>query len=110
MARKRRGLIAVAGLAALAGPAGAAEPEQGKRLFDRYCAECHAPGPGHAGTQALGATRGEQAAVLEQRRDLTPGYIIQTVRNGLVEMPPFRPTEIDDATLQQLAAWLARAR
>ena len=83
---------------------------EGKRLFDRHCAECHAAGFGHPGTQQLGWTRGADRAVLEQRSDLPAAYISLIVRNGLQEMPAFRPTEINDAELRQLADYLARPR
>lgn len=100
-------LLALSGVTANAAD-GVVAP--GKKTFDRYCAECHAPGFGHPGTQQLGWTRGEKKANLEQRTDLQAAYIVAIVRNGLQEMPAFRPTEIDDAGLQQLAAWLARPR
>jgi (+)-pinoresinol hydroxylase len=80
----------------------------GKQLFDRHCAECHAPGDGHPGTQRLRWSRGEAYAVLERRRDLTADFITVIVRNGLYEMPPFRPTEISQQELTQLSAYLAR--
>jgi mono/diheme cytochrome c family protein len=87
-----------------------ADPTAGKLVFERRCAECHAPGFGHPGTQQLGWTRGEGRAVLERRSDLTAAYIDFVVRNGLMEMPAFRPTEITDAELQQLADYLARSK
>jgi mono/diheme cytochrome c family protein len=80
----------------------------GKQIFQHLCAECHAPGFGHPGTQQLGWTRGESLSLLEKRTDLQPAYIRLVVRNGLLEMPPFRPTEINETQLQQLAAYLAR--
>ena len=100
-------------LAALALPAGAAAPAAtvdapppGKKVFDRYCAECHAPGHGHPGTQQLEWTRGKALSVLEERKDLIPAYVATVVRNGLHEMAPFRPTEIDDAALSDLLNYL----
>jgi mono/diheme cytochrome c family protein len=87
-----------------------AEPAAGKQIFDRHCAECHAPGFGHPGTQQLGWTRGEKNAVLEERRDLLPAYITLVVRNGLLEMPAFRPTEIDERELRQLTEYLTRRK
>jgi mono/diheme cytochrome c family protein len=90
--------------------ASAADWTEGKRVFERRCAECHAPGVGHPGTQQLGWTRGDSRAILEQRSDLTAAYISVIVRNGLVEMPAFRPTEINDTQLRQLADYLARPR
>lgn len=101
--------IAVASLALTSITAQAADVAPGKRTFDRYCAECHAPGFGHPGTQQLGWTRGEKKAVLEQRKDLVPAYVAAIVRNGLMEMPGFRPTEISDAELKQLADYVASA-
>lgn len=84
-----------------------ADEPLGKQVFAQHCAECHAPGFGHPGTQRLGWSRGERYAILEQRKDLTAGYIRAIVRHGLLEMPPFRPTEISEADLDQLAAYLA---
>ena len=87
----------------------AADASAGKLLFDRHCAECHAPGFGHPGTQQLGWTRGAERAVLEQRKDLAAAYVSAIVRNGLVEMPGFRPTEISNANLKVLAEYVASA-
>ena len=83
----------------------AADPD-GKQLFRRYCAECHDPGFGHPGTQMLEQLRGKSLSILEQRTDLKPEYIEFVVRHGLWEMPAYRPAEIDDAQLAQLARYL----
>jgi hypothetical protein len=58
-------------------------------------------------TQQLEWTRGKQFSILEERKDLIPAYVVAVVRNGLHEMAPFRPTEIDDAALSELVAYLA---
>ena len=79
----------------------------GKQVFDRYCAECHAPGFGHPGTMQLERTRGRAQSLLEARKDLIPVYVSTVVRNGLAEMPPYRPSEIDDAALSALVQYLA---
>ncbi|MHA4915518.1 c-type cytochrome, partial [Enterococcus faecium] len=42
--------------------------------------------------------------------DLDPVYIRVVVRQGLVEMAPWRPTEISDAELAQLAQYLGRRK
>lgn len=108
--------VAVAMVAVASGMLGAAavqaaEPAPpGKQVFDRYCAECHAPGSGHPGTQQLEWTRGKPLSVLEARKDLLPAYVATVVRNGLVEMPPYRPTEIDDTALAALLQYLAPDR
>jgi len=88
----------------------AADPNQGKQVFDRYCSECHAPGFGHAGTQRLELARGKEFSVLEARKDLVPLYVSTIVRNGLFEMPAYRPTEIDDSALTALVQYLAPAK
>ena len=88
----------------------AAEPPPGKALFEKHCAECHAPGFGHPGTQRLGWNRGERFAVLEQRKDLSADYVRAIVRRGLFEMPAFRPSEISDQELKELSVYLTRAR
>jgi mono/diheme cytochrome c family protein len=92
------------------GSAVAADAPPGKALFDRDCAPCHAAGTGHAGTMRLAETRGPAKAVLEQRTDLDPAYIRLVVRRGLVEMPPWRPSELDDAALNQLVQYLTRGQ
>jgi mono/diheme cytochrome c family protein len=85
------------------------ELEHGKQVFDYWCAPCHAPGPRHPGTQALEALyKGQKPAALEQREDLRPPVTATFVRNGVSIMPPFRKTEISDADLAALAAYLAR--
>ncbi len=87
-----------------------ADTPPGKAVFDRSCAACHARGPGHPGTQRLAQLRGADRAVLEDRTDLEPAYIRVVVRHGLIEMPAWRPTEIDEAALAQLVQYLARGR
>ena len=86
----------------------AADSGAGKQVFERYCANCHAPGVGHPGTQMLGWLKGDKQAVLEQRTDLLPEYVTLVVRRGLAEMPPIRPSEINDAALANLVAYLTR--
>jgi mono/diheme cytochrome c family protein len=110
----RASLLIAGALLALAGPAWTADvaagTAPGKALFASHCAYCHAAGPGHAGTMRLTEARGAAKAVLEERTDLDPAYVRLVVRQGLVEMPPWRRTEIDDAALQQIAAYLTRPR
>ena len=82
--------------------------QRGKAVFDYWCAPCHAPGPGHPGTQSLEFRyRGEVPAALEARENLTPEYVKAMVRQGLLMMAPFRKTEITDAELDDLARYLA---
>ena len=98
-------LLALALLAAQMARAQA--PAPGKQVFDRFCSECHAPGFGHPGTQELEQVRGKQRSVLEKRTDLAAEYVRYVVRHGLWQMPPYRPSEIDDHQLDLLASYLS---
>ena len=84
--------------------------EHGRDVYRKWCAPCHAPGPEHhPGTEALVAKyKGEKPGALEERTDLTVEFTRQMVRNGVSIMPFFRKTEISDADLDALAAFLAR--
>ncbi|HLF13164.1 MAG TPA: cytochrome c [Gammaproteobacteria bacterium] len=82
--------------------------QRGDQVFQYWCAPCHAPGPKHPGTQALDALyRGQKPGALEERTDLVPALTETFVRTGVSIMPPFRKTEISDADLAALAAYLA---
>jgi len=59
------------------------------------------------GTVSLMA-RGQKPAVLEERTDLTATAIKTFVRHGVLFMPTFRKTEISDADLDAIAAYLTR--
>ena len=105
----RRLLSAAAafGVCALASAAESPTTE-GHAVFEKWCAPCHAPGPGHPGTTAIAALyKGAKPAALEQRTDLTPAVVKQFVRKGVSVMPFFRKTEISDTELDALAAYLA---
>ena len=94
--------------------------QRGQEVFQARCLACHGaipeaivPGglPPMPGTQALQARyQGEKPALLQQRADLTPELITAFVRKGAGSMPFFRPTEITDADLAALGAYLARNR
>jgi len=89
-------------------PAAAQEQPDGKGVFDKWCAPCHGAGPGRPGTGALQALyKGTKPALLEERTDLVPQITKNFVRNGVSVMPFFRKTEISDAELDALAAYLA---
>ena len=61
------------------------------------------------GTDALAAKyKGAKPARLEERTDLTPEFIKTFVRNGVSVMPFFRKTELSDADLEALSAYLTR--
>jgi mono/diheme cytochrome c family protein len=89
---------------------------RGKQVYEYNCIACHGLGPGFppfpelAGT---GALRMKYAgtnipAILTERTDLTPELVEVFVRNGISVMPFYRKTEIDDADLSALGAYLSR--
>lgn len=110
--------VACYGLAAHAQERGtrADEIEGGKRVYDRWCAPCHAPGIGLPGFDGLPGTQQlrikyrdtDIPAVLDQRTDLVPDFIETIVREGVSFMPQFRKTEVSDEDLAALTAYLMR--
>lgn len=96
------------------GSAVAADASRGKLVFETWCKGCHEPLPGKgivppAGTYTLRQRYGDTLpAALEQRADLNPAFIRVMVRNGLRVMPPTRKTEISDADLEALIAYLVK--
>lgn len=98
-------------LVALAVPA--AEPaaltpqqQEGREVFNSKCIWCH--GPNLWGTYNLAHRLGPDHALLEQRTDLVGPFVKSVVRNGLSSMPPLRRTEISDAQLDAVVAYLTR--
>jgi len=81
--------------------------ERGREVYQKWCTPCHGTGLGKPGTSAA-AAHGAEPAVLEQRTDLTPKMIETAVRNGVNFMPRFRKTEISNADLAAVVAYLAR--
>lgn len=82
--------------------------QAGKDVFAHWCASCHAANPGLAGTLALQTKyKGSKPAALEDRTDLNPDIVAYFVRNGVAWMAPFRKTEISDAELAALGAYLS---
>ena len=96
-------------------PNGADQVERGKQVYDYWCLPCHGAGlglPGFAelpGTQQLRIKYRDTAIspLLTERTDLVPEFVKVIVRQGVSFMPQFRKTEISDADLEALAAYLA---
>lgn len=81
---------------------------RGREAYDYWCLPCHDAGPEMPGTAALRVRYGnEKPAVLTERDDLLPEFTTAIVRNGIAVMPYFRKTEISDADLEAIAAYLA---
>ncbi|HZF14758.1 MAG TPA: cytochrome c [Steroidobacteraceae bacterium] len=108
-------LLAALGVSvAIMGPAladDAAAVKAGDAVFQKWCAPCHGHGPDKPGTIALQALyKGAKPAALEDRTDLTPDFLKLYVRHGVSVMPPFRKTEVSDADLAVLTAYLMRTK
>jgi len=73
-------------------PASQAQADSGRTVYERWCVPCHyrlvTPAP-----------------LLE--RALSPERIAEAVRKGVFVMPRFRKTEVSDADLAALTAYLA---
>jgi mono/diheme cytochrome c family protein len=100
-------------LGAVFAPALAAQDDdalvRGKTVYDHYCYPCHGVGAAKAGTTVLQYRyKGEKPALLAERTDLTPAVVKAFVRNGVALMAKFRKTEITDAELDDLAAYVTR--
>ncbi|HEX4025609.1 MAG TPA: cytochrome c [Steroidobacteraceae bacterium] len=115
-------LLAVVTLTRAQPPSAApAQIQRGHAVFEQWCAGCHNPDPAlqahggglvgqvFAGTYALQQRyHGTEPAALEQRTDLHPAYIRQMVRQGRNLMPRTRKTEVSDADLDAVVAYLTR--
>jgi mono/diheme cytochrome c family protein len=97
-------------------PARAGQIEDGRQVYEYWCATCHGTGLGLPGFGGLPGTQQLQikyrgtdiSPVLEERTDLVPEFVKVIVRQGISFMPQFRKTEISDADLEALAAYLTR--
>ena len=104
--------LAIMALALAAAGAGADEPsltpqqQQGKRLYNHLCVYCHSPGVW--GTNRLSKRMDKEHAVLEDRADLSADAIQTIVRTGIGSMPPLRKSELTDADVSAIAAYLTR--
>ena len=87
----------------------AALQAQGRAVYGKWCAPCHDPGVAHPGTHALAVKyQGIKSGVLLEWTDLPAAMVKVLVRHGISVMPQFRKTEISDADLDALAAFLSR--
>jgi len=84
--------------------------ERGAAVFNNWCSACHSRGPQNApGTASLqNKYQGSVPAALQDRRDLTPDLVKFFVRNGVAMMAPLRKTEVSEADLDALAAYLTQ--
>ncbi|HEY6925356.1 MAG TPA: cytochrome c [Steroidobacteraceae bacterium] len=82
------------------------QQQQGKRLYSHICVYCHSAGVW--GTNRLSKRMDKEHAVLENRTDLSSGAIQTIVRTGIGSMPPLRKSELSDAEVSAIAAYLTR--
>jgi len=87
--------------------------ERGGAKFEHSCAPCHAAGIGDDGRAMLPGTdalrikyRGALPELLEKRTDLTADALRAFIRFGTWSMPAFRPTEVTERDIQDIAAYL----
>jgi mono/diheme cytochrome c family protein len=104
-----------AGSTAVQSPeARAAREARGKERYEYWCATCHAGDPREGGRYLPGTAsliakyKGTRPGSLEERTDLTAPYVKLVIRRGSQGMPFFRKTEIPDAEMEDIAAYLAR--
>ena len=80
---------------------------RGEAVYEYWCNACHGPEMLKPGTAALAIKyQGALPASLTERTDMVPEFVEQMVRQGISMMPFFRPTEVSDADLDALAAFL----
>lgn len=81
-------------------------------VFNNWCAACHSRDVRNApGTRSLeNKYQSKVPAALEDRTDLTAASVALFVRRGVATMPFYRKTEVSDADLAALAAYLTRKR
>ena len=96
--------------------ASAQDAARGKATFDHTCAPCHGAGVGDDGRAMLPGTdalrikyKGSLPALLEQRTDLNADVIRTFLRRGTWSMPPFRPTEVTERDILDIAAYLRQS-
>lgn len=108
-------LVVLGAAVSLSAAAQSEDPQiaHGRQVFERQCAPCHGRGPGDDGSPMLPGTaalaekyRGSRPPALEDRADLAAPVITLFVRRGSGAMPFFRASELSDADIAAIAAYL----
>jgi mono/diheme cytochrome c family protein len=90
-------------------PAAAQDQRRAPEVYEKWCTPCHGVGENKPGTISASALyKGSKPAVLADRTDLAPAGIRSVVRKGMYIMPRFRKTEVSDAELDTIIAFLTR--
>jgi mono/diheme cytochrome c family protein len=80
---------------------------RGYEVYDLWCSACHAASRHAPGTMALHFKyEGKLPPALEMRTDLSYPLLKTFIRNGISVMPSFRRTEISDADIMAIQAYL----
>ena len=80
---------------------------RGEAVYQYWCNACHGPEMLKPGTAALAIKyQGALPAALTERTDMVPEFVELMVRTGVSMMPFFRPTEVSNADLDALTAYL----
>ena len=80
--------------------------DEGRQWYEKTCNYCH--GPGGFAAKKLAKRLGESRALLASRTDLNADYIRYVVRHGIGSMPWYSRTDLSDAQLELVVAWLVR--
>jgi mono/diheme cytochrome c family protein len=103
--------LALLGSCATASAADAPTLAHGVQVFEKWCMPCHGHGDQFPGTVALSVKyQGKLPGALQDRMDLAPDLVKAAVRTGVSVMPFFRKTEVSDADLDALAAYLSEPK
>jgi mono/diheme cytochrome c family protein len=103
--------LALLGAASAASAADAPTLAHGAQVFEKWCLPCHGPGDQFPGTVALGVKyQNKLPGALQDRTDLAADFVKAVVRTGVTVMPFFRKTEVSDADLDALAAYLSEPK
>jgi mono/diheme cytochrome c family protein len=97
------GMLAFAASTAQAAQMAEASPARGKAIYERRCGVCHLAK--QTGAEILARRLGKERSLLAARTDLTPAYVRQVVRWGLVNMPPLSRVEMPDGDLNDVIAY-----
>lgn len=102
-------VLPIVALLAACGSSPEEQKPDGAENYALNCAGCHNPGPGHPGTMLL-EQLGRPVPSLIGRADLEYDYVHSIVRQGLIEMPPFRPTELSDDEIRLIFDYIKAAK